>query len=140
MFGIALTPIIILLVYTAFVLIAPWPILVLQAVILLLSVLLYFYLSVFCLRKSEMDHKCPSCHKGLTNREIAWSKKCGNCKNKFDVRAIVSTYPGLVGIFVTPFILNVMDFNRYLIIGFFVLFLFATIKVSIRHIKIEQPK
>ena len=138
--GVALMPIVILVTYTSFVFISPWPILVLQAVILLLSVSLYFYLSVFWLRNSEMEHKCPSCQKALTNKEIRWGKKCSACKNKFDVRAIVSFQPSLMAIISTPIVLNEMNFNRYLIIGYFILIVLATIKVSLRHIKIEQPK
>jgi hypothetical protein len=140
LYGIAITPIVILVVYTSFVLITPWPDLVLQAVILLISASLYFYLSVFLLRKSELEHKCPSCQKALTNKEISWGKKCSACKNKFEVRAIGSFQPGFLPIMLTPVVLNDIDFNQYLIIGYFVLITLATVKIFIRHIKIEQPK
>lgn len=136
--GIAIMPIVILLVYTCLVLISPWPILVLQAVILLLTVAFYFYLFAFCVRKSELEHKCPYCQKALTKKEITWAKKCGSCKNKFEIRAIEAIQPVFIIMSHLPFIL--MDFNRYLLMGYSILMILAMIKVLQRHKKVEQSK
>ena len=136
--GIAIMPIVILLVYTCLVLISPWPILVLQAVILLLTVSFYFYLSAFCVRKSELEHKCPYCHKTLTKKEITWAKKCGSCKSAFDIRANDTIPIIMVSLSFFPFVL--LDFNRYLLMGHSILIILAMIKILLRHLKYAQLK